>query len=136
MENDKLKDLIFKVGKKRDKQAFSLIFDYFAPRIMGYLIGCGTEKEIAEDITQEVLTIVWQKSFQFDDKKANVSTWIFTIARNRRIDRIRKITNPSYNTLDLIDALYPDIDPQLEVLQHKVTNMQEILDKSEKKLIN
>ena len=135
MENDKLKDLIFNIGKKRDKRDFSLIFDYFAPRVMGYLIASGTEKDLAEDITQEVLGTVWVKSFQFDSLKANVSTWIFTIARNKRIDRIRKNKNPSYNTVDLIDALYPQADLQLKESQQKISKMQDILNENEKKLI-
>ena len=72
---------------------------------MGYLAGSGTKLEIAEELTQEVLTTVWEKSCQFDPNKANVSTWIFTIARNKKIDRIRKDQNPLYNPVDLIDAL-------------------------------
>ena len=86
--------------------AFSRIFDFFSPKIMGYLKASRTHSEISEEITQEVLSTVWQKAYQFNQNIANVSTWIFTIARNKRIGRIRKKENPSYNTINLIDALY------------------------------
>jgi RNA polymerase sigma-70 factor (ECF subfamily) len=135
MQNEQLKILILKIGEKRDKNAFNLIFDYFAPRILGYLIGSGTQKDVAEEITQEALTLVWQKAFQFDSKKGNVSTWIFTITRNRRIDRFRKNKNFPHNTIDLIEALYPEEKIQYEDSQEKVRKMQEMLNEKEKKLI-
>ena len=108
MNNNELQALIYHIGNEQSRVAFNNIFDFFAPRIIGYLVGSGTQKEVAEEITQEVLTTVWQKSVQFDYKKGNVSTWIFTIARNKRIGQIRKNENPAYNSLDLIAALYPD----------------------------
>ena len=135
MNNNKLCNLIFKIANEQDKSAFNDIFDYFAPRVIGYLVGSGSQKEIAEEIAQEVLSMVWQKASKFNYKKGNVNTWVFTIARNKRIDRIRKNENPSYNTVDLIDALYSknniqnnDFDEEIKILQNK-------LNKSEKKLI-
>ena len=135
MNNNKLCNLIFKIANEQNKSAFNDIFDYFAPRVIGYLVGSGSQREIAEEIAQEVLSMVWQKACQFDYKKGNVNTWVFTIARNKRIDRIRKNENPSYNTVDLIDALYSknyiqnnDFEEEIKVLQNK-------LNKSEKKLI-
>jgi DNA-directed RNA polymerase specialized sigma24 family protein len=76
MKNLDLKELIFKIAKSQDKASFNRIFNYFSPRIMGYLISSGTNKGISEEITQEVLSTVWQKAYQFDEKVANVSTWI------------------------------------------------------------
>ena len=135
MQNNELKKLILKIGKEQDKPAFTEIFDYFAPRIIGYLVGSGTQKDSAEEITQEVLTIIWQKAKQFDYKKGNVSTWVFTIARNKRIDKIRKNANPSYNSLDLIDALYSKNDNQNDDFEEKIRLIKYKLDKNEKKLI-
>ena len=135
MNNEELKNLVFKIAKSQDKFAFSKIFDYFAPRIMGYLNASGTNSEISEEITQEVLSNVWQKAYQFNKNIANVSTWIFTIARNKRIDRIRKNENPTYNTIDLIDALYPNDNKQNLIFEEKVAEMQLILNLNERKLI-
>ena len=135
MNNNDLKKLIFKIANDQNKQAFKDIFDYFAPRIIGYLVSSGSQKEIAEEIAQEVLSVVWQKASQFNNKKGNVSTWIFTIARNKRIDRLRKNENPSYNTLDLIDALYPlenDLNQNLEI---EIEEIQLKLNEKERKII-
>ena len=135
MNNIELKKLVFKIAQSQDKVAFRIIFDFFAPRIMGYLKASGTHSEISEEITQEVLSTIWQKAYQFNPNIANVSTWIFTIARNKRIDRIRKNENPSYNTIDLIDALYPTANKTNQIFEEKVAEMQSILNIDEKKLI-
>ena len=135
MNNNKLCNLIFKIANEQDKQAFNDIFDYFAPRVIGYLVGSGSQKEIAEEIAQEVLSMVWQKASQFDYKKGNVNTWVFTIARNKRIDRIRKNENPSYNTVDLIDALYSKNNIQNNDFEEEIRVLQNKLNKNEKKLI-
>jgi len=135
MNNNELCSLIYKIANEQNKSAFTDIFDYFAPRVIGYLVGSGSQKEIAEEITQEVLSIVWQKAGQFNYKKGNVNTWVFTIARNKRIDRIRKNENPSYNTVDLIDALYSKNDIQNNDFEEEIKILQNKLNKSEKKLI-
>ena len=135
MNNNKLCNLIFKIANEQDKSAFNDIFDYFAPRVIGYLVGSGSQKEIAEEIAQEVLSMVWQKASKFNYKKGNVNTWVFTIARNKRIDRIRKNENPSYNTLDLIDALYSKNNIQNNDFEEEIRVLQNKLNKNEKKLI-
>ena len=135
MNNNKLCNLIFKIANEQDKSAFNDIFDYFAPRVIGYLVGSGSQKEIGEEIAQEVLSMVWQKASQFDYKKGNVNTWVFTITRNKRIDRVRKNENPSYNTVDLIDALYSKNDIQNNDFEEEIKVLQNKLNKSEKKLI-
>ena len=135
MNNDQLKKLIIEIKDTQNKSAFINIFNYFAPRIMGYLVGTGSQKEVAEEITQEVLSSVWQKATQFNYKKGNVSTWIFTITRNKRIDRIRKNENPDYNSLDLITALYPDNEVKNYELKDRIKEIQSILNENEKKII-
>ena len=135
MKIERLKKLIYEIANNRDKVAFNEIFDHFAPRVLGYLIGSGTSKEIAEEITQDVLSTLWQKAIQFDSQKGNPNTWIFTIARNKRIDRIRKKENPKYNTFELIDALYSNEIDQNYELEKKIRDMQSKLSENERKLI-
>ena len=135
MDNRKLKELIKNIARDQDKKSFVIIFNYFAPRIMGYLIISGSKKEIAEEITQDVLGIVWKKAIQFDFSKGNAKTWIFTIARNKRIDRLRKNDNPSYNTIDFIDAFYPKKEENKEEVDKRVVKMLSKLNEKEKKLI-
>ena len=135
MENKYLNELILKIDLKSNKAAFNEIFDYFAPKVIGYLISSGSKREVAEEITQEVMTTIWLKSSQFNHKKGNVNTWIFTIARNKRIDRLRKNENPGYSSIDLIEALYGNNLEKNKELEEKVMKMQSNLNNEEKKLI-
>ena len=106
MENKELSNLLSKIGNQKDRLAFKSIFEYFAPRINAYLIKTGSNKDFAEDLTQEVMTVIWNKADLYNSMKSNVSTWIFTIARNKRIDSLRKKKDPKYNEIDLISSLY------------------------------
>jgi RNA polymerase sigma-70 factor (ECF subfamily) len=82
------------VRETADRAAFAELFAYFAPRIKSFLMKSGTTPEMAEECAQEVMVTVWHKAHMFDASKASVSTWIFTIARNKRIDMIRKQRRP------------------------------------------
>ena len=78
------------IGRNQDKLAFNNIFTYFAPRLKSFLIKAGSTDSQAEEVIQEVMIAVWTKSSTYDSSKSSVSTWIYTIARNKRIDKIRK----------------------------------------------
>lgn len=94
------------VASHGDKDAFARLFAHFAPRVKAFLLKQGADQAQAEELMQETMVTVWQKAYQFDRRKAKVSTWIFTISRNRRIDRLRK---ESRANVDLTDpALVPD----------------------------
>lgn len=82
------------VRDRQDQAAFAALFRHFAPRVKGYLLKSGAGGEFAEEVTQEVMATVWRKAHLFDPGKAAVSTWIYTIARNRRIDLLRKTRRP------------------------------------------
>lgn len=87
---DAFADLIERIAAHGDRAAFVVLFDHYAPRVKGYLGRLGLEPGRAEDLTQDVMVAVWRKAGSFDRSKANVSTWIFRIARNRRIDLFRR----------------------------------------------
>lgn len=78
----------------RDRAAFAALFGHFAPRIKAFLIKSGAEPGVAEDCAQDVMVTVWRKAHLFDPGRASVATWIFTIARNRRIDILRRDRRP------------------------------------------
>lgn len=90
-------------------EAFHELFEYYAPRIKAYLIRLGAEAGTADELAQEAMLNVWRKAVQFDRKKASAGTWIFTIARNLRIDAIRREKRPELDPED--PALVPDNDP-------------------------
>jgi RNA polymerase sigma-70 factor (ECF subfamily) len=82
------------VRDHKDQRAFAELFRHFAPRVKAFLMKSGSTPEFAEECAQEVMATLWRKADMFDGTKASVSTWIFTIARNRRIDMIRKTRRP------------------------------------------
>ena len=83
--------------------AFSNIFKYFAPRLKSYFVKIGCSETQAEEIIQEVMIAVWTKSNTYNREKSSVSTWIYTIAKNKRIDKIRK--EKKHNTVESDESL-------------------------------
>lgn len=82
-------DLLVRVAR-RDREAFSALFSFVAPRVKAYLMRLGSPQAAAEELTQDVMLTVWRKAEMFDPAKAGAMTWIFVIARNRRIDSLRR----------------------------------------------
>jgi RNA polymerase sigma-70 factor (ECF subfamily) len=82
--------LIEAVAAHRDREAFARLFEHFAPRLKAYLMKAGATPGAAEDFAQETMLTVWRKAELFDARKAHAATWIFTIARNRRLDALRQ----------------------------------------------
>jgi len=89
-DNDPYADLVEAVAATRDREAFAALFDHFAPRINAFLMRLGTDNGSAEELTQEVMVTLWRKASLFDRSKSSVATWLFRIARNRRIDLARR----------------------------------------------
>ena len=102
-------NLLVELASSRDKEVFSELFSYFAPRLKSMLMGTGTDPETAEEVAQEAMISVWRKCEMYDPKKASASTWIFTIARNLRIDRFRSEKRPEFDAND--PSLMPEAEP-------------------------
>lgn len=81
---------MLRVASKGDEAAFAELFAHFAPRVKGFLMKSGAGAALAEECAQDVMATLWHKAHLFDPSRASVATWIFTIARNRRIDALRK----------------------------------------------
>jgi RNA polymerase sigma-70 factor (ECF subfamily) len=107
-------DLIEAVARLADRQAFAQLFAQFAPRLKSYLMGLGTTPPAAEELVQETLLAVWRKAASFDRSRAGAATWIFTIARNLRIDAARRERSALAYTIDLTDG--PDAPEAPDVL--------------------
>ena len=82
-------DNLLAIASNRDEAAFSDFYSYYAGRVKSFLMGKGMSDEISEELTQEIMLTVWRRAESYDPKKAAASTWLFTIARNRRIDYLR-----------------------------------------------
>ena len=85
---------IVRIRSDQDRVAFAELFQHFAPRVKAFLMRSGADVTMAEECTQEVMATVWQKAHLYDPSRASAATWIFTIARNRKIDAIRKMRRP------------------------------------------
>ena len=82
--------LVVRIAQSQDKEAFKALFTAFAPRVKTYLIRQGAAPDKAEELAQETLLTVWRKATYFDPARASVAAWMFTIARNLRIDTLRR----------------------------------------------
>jgi RNA polymerase sigma factor (sigma-70 family) len=94
--------LLGRVARDRDRAAFAVLFTHFAPRIKAYLLRLGAPAGVAEELAQEALLSVWRKAHLFDPAKASAATWLFTIARNLRIDAIRRERRPELDPEDFM----------------------------------
>jgi len=94
IENSRWTDLIARIRDDADEAAFAEVFGHFAPRVKGFLMKSGASATLAEECAQDVMATLWQKAHLFDPSRASAATWIFTIARNRRIDALRKARRP------------------------------------------
>jgi RNA polymerase sigma-70 factor (ECF subfamily) len=96
--------LVQAIAKNLDREAFATLFDGFAPRVKSFMIRKGATPELAEDLVQETMIKVWTKAGMYDPAKGTVLAWVFTIARNLRIDRIRKESSRPLAELGDYDA--------------------------------
>jgi len=110
--------LMASVAKRRDREAFATLFDYYSPRLNAYLLRLGADSATAEEITQETMVTLWRKADLFDSSKSSLATWLYRVARNRRIDIARRdrvdFVDPSEYALDIPDEQTPDADGQLD----------------------
>ena len=96
----------------RDRDAFAALFARYAVRVKAFLISGGAAHDQADEAAQEVMITVWRKAQLYDPAKAAVSTWIFAIARNRRIDMIRRAKRPAPDPEDPLFQPEPEPDPE------------------------
>ncbi len=109
---DKLDFWLIQVGQNQDKEAFSLLFSRFAPKIRVYGMGKFKDPVLAMDLVQETMSLVWRKAALFNHTKGNASGWIFSVMRNYSFDMLRKMQS---NKEDMISSeLWPLFDKQVE----------------------
>ena len=131
--------LLLRVGSDRDRSAFKKLYEHFAPRLKSFLLRIGSDMSAAEEICQESMIMVWRRAETFNPDSAGASTWIFTIARNKRIDKLRKDNRPLPDLNDPSFFQIP-VDKSDDILQRveeekKITNALKNLPPEQAKLI-
>jgi RNA polymerase sigma-70 factor (ECF subfamily) len=100
--------LLVAVAERQDRDAFAALFRHFAPRLKSYFLRFGDSDGRAEEVLQETFIAVWRKARLFDPARAAASTWIFTIARNQRVDAFRRERRPQFDPTDPAFVAEPD----------------------------
>ena len=105
------------VRDDRDRDAFAELFEHFAPRLKGFIMRSGTSAHQAEEIVQDVMLTVWRKAALFDPHRAQVSAWVYQVARNRQIDILRKENRPVPEEMREDPSAEPDAGQILAIEQ-------------------
>ena len=119
------------IRTEKSEAAFARVFYHFAPRVKAFLIKSGADAGLAEECAQEVMVTVWHKAHLFDPTRASASTWIFTIARNKKIDALRKQLRPTPDDLGWGPEHEPDqeemvgLQQETEKLGEAIANLPE-----------
>ena len=114
-----------RIHTRQDKGAFAALFRHFAPRVKAFLMKSGADASMAEECTQEVMATVWRKAHMFDPSRASVATWIFTIARNRKIDALRKQRRPEPEDL----TWGPEAEPRSNAIEVQINYLRKKVDR-------
>lgn len=96
-------ELMARIAETADREAFATLFAYYAPRIKAMMLKAGADAGLADDLAQDAMLTVWRKAALYSPGKGAVSTWIFTIARNLRIDRLRRQSSQPHRDVETIE---------------------------------
>ena len=99
-QRDAMTGLLVRIGESRDREAYKALFVHFAPRVKGLLMRKGAEPALAEELMQDTMMTVWAKAALYHPGRGSAATWIFTIARNLRIDRLRRESVRHFDDID------------------------------------
>ena len=101
--------LIRCIAQARDKAAFAELFRRYGLKLKAFMIRSGAAADMAEEAAQETLLAVWRRAETFDPERASAPAWLFAIARNKRVDLLRRGARPEPDPED--PSYRPDPPP-------------------------
>lgn len=116
------------IARSKDRPQFVLLFGHFAPRLKSFFLRLGLSPAAAEDLAQDTMLAVWNKAQSFDASRASASTWIFTIARNLRIDLLRRERDPKLLS-EMYDGVAEPMPSDNVLTVERETRVRAALDK-------
>ncbi|RXJ70373.1 RNA polymerase subunit sigma [Veronia nyctiphanis] len=119
---DDLKQLLIDVATEKNAQSFTMLFNYFAPKIRSYGLRHLRVEGHAMELVQETMILVWRKAHLFDHTKGAASTWIFTVMRNVSFDMLRKVKSNREDTLS--SDIWPILDGEEGVQEDQAVQQQ------------
>ncbi|MFY0693344.1 MAG: sigma-70 family RNA polymerase sigma factor [Paracoccaceae bacterium] len=128
-------EIVARIRQSQDQAAFAELFQHFAPRVKAFLIKSGADAGMAEECAQDVMATLWHKAHLFDPSRASVATWVFTIARNRRIDMLRKERRPEPDEITWGPEPEPEAAEVMELQQESNRLVQAMADLPEKQRV-
>ncbi|MCB9959878.1 MAG: sigma-70 family RNA polymerase sigma factor [Rhodospirillaceae bacterium] len=135
-----LNEWIGAIAERRDRAALAALFDHYGPRIKAYLMHRGSDEATAEEVVQEVMVTLWRRAETFDPTRASATTWVFTVARNKRVDLIRREKRPALDPDDptLQDQPERSADLSLELRQdaERLRNALQTLPEEQRSLLH
>jgi RNA polymerase sigma factor (sigma-70 family) len=108
IDNTRLSQWLNQIAVQRDKQAFTALFGFFAPKILNISQRKFPNPDQANEVLQETMSNVWRKAHYFDADKGQATTWVYTIMRNVTFDMLRKIKSNKEDNLS--DDIWPLVD--------------------------
>ena len=111
-------ELVIRIAKG-DREAFATLFSHYAPRLKSFMMHRGADPEMAEELVQETMLSVWNKAGLYTPAKGSVTTWIYTIARNLRIDRLRRQSPQVFYDIDDYDEASDEPTSEEALIRHE-----------------
>jgi RNA polymerase sigma-70 factor (ECF subfamily) len=96
-------ELVSRIANGQNRAALAALFGLYGPRVKSMMLKLGASDALAEDLVQETFLTVWRKAGLYSSQRGAPSTWIFTIARNLRIDQLRRQSNKPYQDLETVE---------------------------------
>lgn len=82
----------------------NLLYENYADALFGVIKKVISDDDLAQDVLQETLIKVWKKGKTYNPEKAKLFTWLYRIAYNSAIDKIRSVNNKSKKEIQIQDS--------------------------------